>query len=159
MNCPGALLTAVLAVAPAAFVVGQQSSETITTAHASVAVNGHALNGTFTWDKVGALTMWATGGGFIDIDSERGDAFQFSPLGKPGQYKTTVSMPLVVQVGVGPAVKVAASAAGECTVTVSRADETGIAASFECGKIAVLGPEKKVLGTVDSMSGSFTASR
>ena len=132
---------------------------TVTSAHASVAFKGRPLNGSFAYDKVGDLTVWGPGGGFIDIQSDRGDAFQYSPLAKAGKYKTTVAQPLVVQVGVGPSVKVAASAAGECTITLTRADDTGVAGSFECGRVPVTGPEKKVLGAVDSMSGSFTATR
>ena len=132
---------------------------TISSAQASVTVKGHALNGSFVYEKAGDFTLWGPGGGFLDIQSDRGDAFQYSPLARPGKYKTTVSRPLVVQVGAGPGLKVAASAAGECTVTLTRADDTGVAGSFACGRIAVLGPEKKVLGAIDSMSGSFTATR
>lgn len=137
----------------------QAPPPTISTAQASVTVKGRVLNGSFTYGQVGDLTLWGPGGGFIDIRSDRGDAFQYSSLAKPGTYKTTVSHPLVVQVGVGPAVKVATSAAGECGVTLKRADDTGVAGSFECGRITVLGPEKKVLGALDSMSGSFSATR
>jgi hypothetical protein len=102
---------------------------------------------------------WGPGGGFIDIQSERGDGFHYSPFAKAGKYKTTVAQPLVVQVGVGPAVKIVTSAAGECTVTITRADDTGVAGSFECGAIAVLGPEKKNLGAIESMTGSFSAAK
>jgi hypothetical protein len=34
-----------------------------------------------------------------------------------------------------------------------------VAGSFECGRVTVLGPEKKNLGAIDEMSGSFSASR
>ena len=159
MNRARALLTFAIALMPGAFAGAQRPPVGITTAHATVTVKGRILNGAFTYDRVGALTMWGPGGGLIDIDSTRGDALQYSALPKAGSYKTTASMPLVVQVGVGPTVKVVTSAAGECTVTVTRADETGVAASFECGRIEVLGPEKKMLGPIDSMTGSFTASR
>lgn len=142
-----------------AAVQAQAPPPTITTAQATASVKGRALNGSFSYEKVGDLTVWGPGGGFIDIQSERGDAFQYSPIAKPGKYKTTVAQPLVVQVGVGPTVKVAASAAGECTVTLTRADDTGVSGSFECGRITVLGPEKKVLGAIDSMSGAFSATR
>ena len=137
----------------------QAPPPTITAAQATASVTGHALNGSFSYDKVGDLTVWGPGGGFIDIQSGRGDAFQYSPTARPGKYKTTVAQPLLVQVGVGPAVKVAASAAGECTVTLTRADDTGVSGSFGCGRITVLGPEKKVLGAIDSMTGSFSATR
>ena len=150
------VLALICAAGPA---LAQAPPPTITTAHASVAVKGRPLNGSFTYDKVGDLTVWGPGGGLIDIQSDRGDAFQYSPLAKPGTYKTTVSQPLVVQVGVGPAVKIAASAAGECTITLTRADDTGMAGSFECGRIAVVGPEQTALGAIDSMSGSFAAAR
>jgi hypothetical protein len=159
MHSPRALLIAGLIFSIAAQVIARQSSDTITTAHASVTVKGHVLNGAFTYDRVGSLTLWGPGGGLIDIANDKGDAFQFSPISKPGKYKTTASMPLVVQAGVGPEVKVAASNAGECTVTVTRADETGVDGSFECGQVGVLGPEKKILGPIDSMTGSFSASR
>ena len=139
--------------------LAQAPLPTITTAHASVVVKGQPLDGSFTYDKVGDLTVWGPGGGLIDLQSDRGDAFQYSPLAKPGKYKTTVSQPLVVQVGVGPAVKIAASAAGECTITLTRADDTGVTGSFECGRIAVVGPEQKALGSIESMRGSFAAAR
>ena len=154
-----ALLTGLAAVCAMAAAHAQSGGATITNAQATVTAAGRVLNGTFAFTRAGDLTLWGPGGGFIDIQSDRGDAFQYSPFGKPGKYKTSVSQPLVVQVGVGPAVKIAASAGGECTVTITRADETGVAGSFACGRIAVLGPEKKVLGSVDSMSGTFTASR
>jgi hypothetical protein len=154
-----ALLTGMAAAGAIAAAHAQSPAPTITNAQASVTATGHALNGTFAYTRVGDLTVWGPGGGFIDIQSERGDAFQYSPFAKPGKYKTTVSQPLLVQVGVGPSVKVAASAGGECTLTIARADDTGVAGSFECGRIAVLGPEKKVLGSLDSMRGFFTASR
>ncbi len=155
----GALFT-LLAIVYGASVEGTQvPPPTITSAHASVSVKGHSVAGSFTYDKVGDLTVWGAGGGFIDLTSERGDAFQYSALGKPGKYKTTVSQPLVVQIGTGPRVKVIASAASECTVTLTRADVTGVAGSFECGRVTVMGPEKKILGAVDQMSGSFNASR
>ena len=153
------VLVMLLALGWAAGSNAQAPPPTITTAHASVTVKGRPLSGSFSYDKAGDLTVWGPGGGLIDIQSDRGDAFQYSPLAKPGTYKTTVSQPLVVQVGVGPAVKIAASAAGECTVRLTRADDTGVAGSFECGRIAVVGPEQKVLGTLDSMNGSFTAAR
>jgi hypothetical protein len=159
MNWSRALLTAGLTILNAGQIVARQASETITTAHASVTVKGHVVNGAFTYDRVGSLTLWGPGGGLIDIAGGNGDAFQFSPMSKPGKYKTTPSMPLVVQVGVGPEGKVVASNAGECTVTVTRADDTGVAGSFECGPVGVLGPEKKILGPIDSMTGSFSASR
>ena len=154
------VLMIVLACASAAGGARAQAPPpTITSAHANVSVKGRALEGSFAYGTVGALTMWGPGGGFIDIESERGDGFQYSPFAKPGKYKTTVSQPLVVQVGSGPTVKVVASAAGECTVTLTRADDTGVAGSFECGRVAVMGPEKKILGAIDQMSGSFSASR
>ena len=153
------LSTLVAAAFTAGSALAQSPPPTITAAHASVALKGRPVNGAFTYDKVGDLTVWGAGGGFIDITSARGDALQYSPTAKPGKYKTTVSQPLVVQVGVGPTVKVAASAAGECTITLTRADETGVAGSFDCGRVTVLGPEKKVLGAIDSMTGSFTATR
>jgi hypothetical protein len=150
------LLLFACAAAPA---LAQAPPPTIATAQASVNVKGRPLNGSFVYNKVGDLSVWGSGGGFIDIDSDRGDAFQYSPLAQPGKYKTTVSQPLTVQVGVGPAVKVITSAAGECTITLTRADDTGVAGSFDCGRVTVLGPEKKVLGAIDSMSGSFSANR
>jgi hypothetical protein len=137
----------------------QSPPPTVTTGQASVAIKGHALNGSFTYNTVGGLTMWGAGGGFIDLQSEREDAFQYSPIARPGKYKTTVARPLVVQVGAGPTMKVVASAGGECTITLTRADDTGVAGSFECGRVTVLGPEKKILGAIDSMTGSFGANR
>ena len=158
-SCTRALFT-LLAIVYGASPAGMQAPPpTITSAHASVAIKGHPLAGSFTYDKVGDLTVWGAGGGFLDMTSERGDSFQYSPLARPGKYKTTVSQPLVVQIGVGPQVKVVASAAGECTVTLTRADDTGVAGSFECGHVTVMGPEKKMLGAIDQMSGSFSASR
>jgi hypothetical protein len=159
MNWTRALLTAGLTIVTAGLVTARQASETISTAHASVTVKGHVVNGAFTYDRVGGLTLWGPAGGLIDIAGANGDAFQFSPISKPGKYKTTPAMPLVVQVGVGPEGKVVGSNAGECTVTVTRADETGVAGSFECGQVGVMGPEKKMLGPVDSMTGSLSASR
>jgi hypothetical protein len=153
------LLTLVAAACIAGSALAQSPPPTITAAHASVTIKGRPLTGAFTYDRVGDLTVWAAGGGFIDITSDRGDALQYSPTAKPGKYKTTVSQPLVVQVGVGPTVKIVTSAAGECTITLTRADDTGVAGTFDCARVTVLGPEKKVLGAIESMTGSFTASR
>ena len=160
MQSRGGALFTVLAIVYGANLAGTQAPPpTITSAHASVAIKGHAVAGSFSYDKVGDLTVWGAGGGFLDMNSQRGDAFQYSPLARPGKYKTTVSQPLVVQIGGGPQVKVIASAAGECTVTLTRADDTGVTGSFECGRVTVMGPEKKILGVIDEMSGSFSASR
>ena len=142
-----------------AVIPAQHPPERVTTAHASVTVLGHILNGAFTFDRVGDLTMWGPGGGLIDIDGDKGGTFQYSPLSMLGKFKTTPATPLVVQIGAGPAVKIVTSAAGECTVTVTRADDTGVAASFECGAVTVMGSGKKIFGPIDSMTGSFTASR
>ena len=152
-----ALLTVIILAGPSS--LAQAPPPTVTAAQATVSIKGRAINGTFTYGKVGGLSMWGPGGGFIDIDSDRGDAFQYSPLARPGKYKTTVPQPLTVQLGVGPTVKVITSAAGECTITLTRADDTGVAGSFECSQVTVLGPAKKVLGAIDSMSGSFNANR
>jgi hypothetical protein len=150
----------VLVLAPALVALRAQSpAPTITSGHASVSIQGHVLSGSFTYDKVGDLTVWGAGGGFIDLQSDRQDAFQYSPAGNTGKYKTTVARPITVQVGAGPTLKVVTSAAGECTVTLARADESGVDGSFACGRVAVLGPEKKILGAIDSMTGSFSAAR
>ena len=160
MQSRSGALFMLLAILYGASLAGTQAPPpTITSAHASVAIKGHPVAGSFTYEKVGDLTVWGAGGGFIDMESARGDALQYSPLARPGKYKTTVSQPLVVQIGVGPQMKVIASAAGECTVTLTRADDTGVAGSFECGRVTVMGPEKKLLGVIDQMSGSFSASR
>ncbi|MEN3339786.1 MAG: hypothetical protein V7647_3462 [Acidobacteriota bacterium] len=159
MNGLRAVVTAGLAVVAIGSVAARQPSDTITAARATVTIKGHLLDGAFTYDRVGDLTLWGPGGGVIDIASDRGDAFQYSPMAKPGAYKTTPSMPLIVQVGVGPAVKIVASSGGECTVTLTRADDSGVAGAFECGRVGVMGPEKKMLGPVDSMTGSFSATR
>jgi hypothetical protein len=158
MKTPSSLVVAfVLSCASPA--IAQAPPPTITNAQATAAITGRVLNGSFAYNRVGDLTLWGPGGGFIDIQSERGDGFHYSPFAKAGKYKTTVAQPLVVQVGVGPAVKIVTSAAGECTVTITRADDTGVAGSFECGAIAVLGPEKKNLGAIESMTGSFSAAK
>jgi hypothetical protein len=158
-GCMAEGMVLLILVLTGAVTLAQSPPEPVPTAHASVTVSGHILNGAFTFDRVGDLTMWGPGGGLIDIDSEKGGTFQYSPLAKPGKFKTTPATPLVVQIGTGPAVKIVTSAAGECTVTVTRADDTGVAGSFECGAVTVTGPEKKIFGPIDSMTGSFTASR
>jgi len=139
--------------------IAQQPAGTITSAHASVAIKGHVVDGALAYDRVGDLTLWGPGGGLIDLGNDKGDVFQYSAMPSPGKFKTTAAFPIVVQVGVGSDVKVIASSAGECTVTLTRADDTGVAGSFECGKVGVLGPEKKILGPIDSMAGSFSATR
>jgi hypothetical protein len=154
-----ALFMSLALLAAAGSARAQVPPPTISSTHASVTIKGRPVNGSFTYDKLGDLTMWGPGGGLIDIQSERGDTFQYSPFARPGKYKTTVAQPLVVQVGVGPTLKVIASAAGECTITVTRADDTGVSGSFDCGRVAVLGPEKRILGAIDSMTGTFTATR
>jgi hypothetical protein len=159
MNWPRALLTTACTLLACAPTIAQQPVGTITSAHASVTIKGHFVDGALTYDRVGDLTLWGPGGGLIDLGNEKGDAFQYSAMPTPGKFKTTPAMPIVVQVGVGPEVKVIASSAGECTVTLTRADDTGVTGSFECGKVVVLGPEKKILGPIDSMTGSFTATR
>src|SRR4051812_47807801 len=159
MNWPRALLTTGCTLLICARTIAQQPAATITSGHASVAIKGHVANGAVAYDRVGDLTLWGPGGGLIDLGNDKGDAFQYSAMSTPGKFKTTAAMPIVVQVGVGPEVKVIASSAGECTVTLTRADDTGVAGSFECGKVGVLGPEKKILGPIDSMTGTFTATR
>ena len=159
MNWPRALLTTGFSLLTCGHAIAQPPAATITSAHASVTVKGHVVNGAFTYDRVGDLTMWGPGGGLIDLANEKGDAFQYSATPRPGTFKTTASESIVVQVGVGPEGKVIASSAGECTVTLTRADDSGVAGTFECGQVGVLGPEKKILGPIDSMTGSFTATR
>ena len=159
MNWPRALLTTGCTLLICAPTLAQQPVPTISSAHASVTVKGHVVDGALTYDRVGDLTLWGPGGGLIDLANEKGDAFQVSAMPKLGSFKSTPALPIVVQVGVGPTVRTIASSAGECTVTLTRADDTGVAGSFECGKVVVLGPEKKILGPIDSMTGSFTATR
>ena len=130
-----------------------------TTARGSATVKGTGLAGTFTLDRAGALSVWGRGGGLVDLENAAGDMLQFSPQGTPGKFKTHPAMPLVLQVGVGPAVKIVRSAAGECTVTITRVDESGVAGSFECGKLPVTGLHNRQVGAIDGMTGSFSASR
>src|SRR3954447_25753369 len=157
-RCKVNVLLALATLLPATVVVAGQQAATITSAHASVTVKGHVLNGAFTFDRLGDLTLWGPGGGVIDVGSDQGGTFQYSALSHTGKFKTTAATPLVVPVGVGPEVKVVTSNAGECTVTMTRADETGVSGSFECGRVTVMGPENKILGAIDGMTGTFTAS-
>lgn len=153
-----AVVLALATLVPTTSAAGRQAPGTVNSARASVTVTGHPLNGAFTFTRVGDLTMWGPGGGLIDIADEHGGTFQYSPLSHAGTFKTTTATPLVVHAGLGPEVKVVTSNAGECTVTVTRADETGVSGSFECGRVTVMGPEKKILGAIDGMTGTFTAS-
>ena len=158
MKWPRALLTTGFSLLTFGHAIAQPPAATITSAHASVTVKGHVVDGVFTYDRVGDLTMWGPGGELIDLANEKGDAFRYSATPRPGTFKTTASTSIRAG-GRWPRGKVIALSAGECTVTLTRADDSGVAGTFECGQVGVLGPEKKILGPIDSMTGSFTATR
>ena len=115
MNWPRALLTTGCTLLTCAQTIAQQPAGTITSAHASVTVKGHVVDGALAYDRLGDLTLWGPGGGLIDLGNEKGDAFQVSAMAKPGSFKTTPALPILVQVGVGTEVRTIASSAGECT--------------------------------------------